>query len=124
MTQEFRPENFADAQISQWGIQPTKNTPVACTKRHAGLGWMIDWRTPTEEVTVPGVRFPRAMQAGIWDSVIKASGTPSFADLPMVFGGSHQNVSPTTPGGGVNTRLWTHTHPSSGISDIARYSVQ
>jgi hypothetical protein len=124
MTQEFRPENYSEAQISQWGIQPVKNTPVPCTKRHAGLGWMIDWRTPTEEVPVPGVRFPRAMQPGIWDSTIKGSGTPSFADCPMVFAGVHQNATPTTPGGGTDTRLWTHTHPSSGISDVARYTAQ
>lgn len=124
MTQTYRADNFNEAQISQWGVQSAVNTRIAATKRLASMGMTLDWRTPTNEVVVPGIRFPRAMQAGIWDSTLKGSGAPSFSDFPFIQCGVHQNVSPSTPGGGTNTRLWQSTQPSSGISDVARYTVQ
>lgn len=111
-------------QASQIGKETTEGTAVAALKRLAGIGFMCSPDVTTDDLKRAGNRWPTSITPGQVESKIGFSGKPCYPDLPYILSSVHKKVTPTTPGGGTDSRLWTYLQSSTDEDDVESYTIE
>lgn len=111
-------------QASQIGAETTYGTAVPALKRMAGIGFMCSPDVTTDVLDRAGFRFPSIISPGKIKSKISFAGKPAYNDMSYVASGVHRVVTPTTPGGGTNSRLWPFLQSSTDEDTVQSYTVE
>lgn len=111
-------------QKGQIGKETTEGTAVAALKVPAGIGFQISPDVTTDELKRMGYRWPTLITPGQVRSKVTFSGKPCYPDLPYIFSGVHRQVTPTTPGGGTDSRLWTYLQSSTDEDTVDSFTVE
>lgn len=111
-------------QSSQIGAETVYGTAVPALKRMAGIGFMCSPDVTTDPLERAGFRFPSIISPGKVKSKVTFSGKPAYDDLVYIASGVHKVVTPTTPGGGTNSRLWTYPQSSTDEDTVQSYTIE
>jgi hypothetical protein len=114
----------AVTQASQIGLETTESTAVAALKRLAGVSFSISPNVSTDELKRMGSRWPTLVSPGQVESKVSFTGKPCYPDLVYIMSGVHRSVTPTTPGGGTLSRLWTFLQSSTDEDDVSSYTIE
>lgn len=109
---------------SQLGKETVEGTAVPALKRLANMGFMCSPDVTTDDFKRWGSRWASNVTAGQIKSKVTGSGKPCYPDLSYILSGVHRKVTPTTPGGGTNSRLWTYLQSSTDEDDVESYTIE
>lgn len=109
---------------SQIGKETTEGTAVAALKRLAGVGFTCSPNVTTDDLKRAGNRWPTLITPGKVESKIMFTGKPCYPDLAYIAAGVHRTATPTTPGGGTDSRLWTFLQSSTDEDDVNSFTIE
>jgi hypothetical protein len=117
-------ENASIFRSVQWGAESVPGTAVAADKRLLVVGAQPLPQIPGEEIQLAGHVFPSGTIVRKERSEGPIEGRWSFTDLTYLFNSILVKVTPSTPSGATNTRLWNFL-PSDTQADVFQtYTIE
>lgn len=117
-------ETSYGTQASQIGKETTEAIAVAALKRLSGISFNISPDVTTDDLKRMGTRWPAKVTPGMVKSKFNGTGKPTYPDLSYIFSGTHHKITPTTPGGGTDSRLWTALQSSSDEDPVDSFTIE
>lgn len=117
-------ERTFGTQVAQIGKETTKGTAVAALKRLLSLSFDIGIELVLNRFRPSGYRRATRNDPGKNSASFSGNGKPSYSNFPFIFNSLYEKVTPTTPGGGTNSRDWTYQQSSTVVENTDTYTIE
>lgn len=110
--------------LVQIGKESTAGTQVTPTKKLQSMSFALT-PNPTVNIFRPsGYLFATVGATNYEQTDFSMTGQAVYDELQYLYSGLFKDVTPTTPGGGTNSRLWTYTLSTTSANTPATYTVE
>jgi hypothetical protein len=117
-------ENSAITQVTQLFKEVTAGTGGAALTRLTSMDIMLGKQIVFDRFRPSGYKFATLVSPQKKWTALKVSGQPSYRELQFLLDSILKKVTPTTPGGGTNSRLRTYSVNSTEEETIQTYTFQ